>query len=165
MLDGEFVRNGEGGVLSFERRLDKPVEKVWAALTVAERVADWCGHAAEVDLRLGGVFRIVWPAGMGEMTGVIVALEPGALLEYTWFEPSVKVAAGPHLRGDRHQERNRVRRWLGRFDRGRWECGRWPADACGHGRPTPPRGRLRGEIRLSGCSETAFYTAKPTSSC
>jgi uncharacterized protein YndB with AHSA1/START domain len=93
MLDGEFVPNGEGGALSFERRLDKSVEKVWAALTVAERVADWCGNKAEIDLRLGGAFRIVWPENMGEMTGVITALKPHTLLEYSWFEPNVKVAA------------------------------------------------------------------------
>jgi len=93
MLDGEFVADGAGGVLLFERRLDRPVEKIWAALTIPERVADWCGNSAEIDLRLGGVFRISWPEGMGVMNGVITALDPPRLIEYSWHEPSVKVPA------------------------------------------------------------------------
>jgi len=93
MLDGEFQADGAGGVLSFERRLARPVEKIWAALTLPERVGDWCGNAAEIDLRLGGVFRIQWPEGMGVMDGVITALEPMRLLEYRWYEPTVKVPA------------------------------------------------------------------------
>ena len=93
MLYGEFSAHGTGGVLAFERRLDRPVEKIWAALTIPERVADWCGNAAEIDLRPGGVFRIHWPEDMGVMNGVITALDPPRLLEYSWHEPSVKVPA------------------------------------------------------------------------
>jgi len=93
MLDGVFSRNVDGGVLSFERHIDRPVDKVWAALTIPERVADWCGNGAEVDLRIGGVFRIHWPDGMGVMNGEITALEPPQLLEYTWHEPAVAVPA------------------------------------------------------------------------
>ena len=93
MLDGEFVADGAGGALSFERRLARPVEKIWAGLTIPERVADWCGGGAEIDLRVGGVFRIFWPEGMGVMNGVITALDPPRLLEYSWHEPTVKVHA------------------------------------------------------------------------
>jgi uncharacterized protein YndB with AHSA1/START domain len=91
MLDGEFLADGAGGILSFERRLNRPVEKIWAALTVPERVADWCGGSAEVELRLGGVFRIHWPKDMGVMNGVITAFDPPRLLEYSWHEPTVKL--------------------------------------------------------------------------
>jgi uncharacterized protein YndB with AHSA1/START domain len=93
MLDGVFLADGSGGVLSFERHIDRPVDKVWAALTIPERVADWCGNAAEIDLRLGGVFCIHWPDGMGVMNGVITALEPPRRLEYSWHEPTVKLQA------------------------------------------------------------------------
>jgi len=93
MLDGEFVADGAGGVLLFERRLDRPVEKIWAALTIPERVADWCCGGAEIDLRLGGAFVIHWPNDMGVMNGVITALEAPRLLEYTWHEPTVKLPA------------------------------------------------------------------------
>jgi uncharacterized protein YndB with AHSA1/START domain len=93
MLDGEFLADGAGGVLTFERRLDRPVEKIWAALTIPERVADWCGGGAEIDLRVGGVFRILWPKDMGVMNGVITVLDPPHLLEYSWHEPTVKLPA------------------------------------------------------------------------
>lgn len=58
-----------------------------------ERVADWCGGGAEIDLRIGGVFRILWPNDMGVMNGVITALDPPRLLEYSWHEPTVKLPA------------------------------------------------------------------------
>jgi uncharacterized protein YndB with AHSA1/START domain len=90
MLDGHFSKRGDGGVLSFERHIDRPIEKVWAALTIAERVSDWSGHA-EIDLRVGGRFHITWPNDMGEMNGVITACEPPTLLEYSWHEPTVKL--------------------------------------------------------------------------
>jgi uncharacterized protein YndB with AHSA1/START domain len=41
----------------FHRRLRAPVEKVWAALTTAERLADWFANA-EIDLRVGGILRL-----------------------------------------------------------------------------------------------------------
>jgi uncharacterized protein YndB with AHSA1/START domain len=40
-VDGRYV-------LRFERRLNHPVEKVWAALTESDRLAEWlaaCGSA------------------------------------------------------------------------------------------------------------------------
>ncbi len=43
----------------FHRRYRQPVEKVWAALTTPERLADWFAEA-EVDLRVGGVIRLGW---------------------------------------------------------------------------------------------------------
>jgi uncharacterized protein YndB with AHSA1/START domain len=93
MLDGEFLADDAGGVLSFERSLPRPIEKIWAALTIPERVADWCGGGAEIDLRIGGVFRIHWPKDLGVMNGVITALDPPRLLEYSWHEPTVSVPA------------------------------------------------------------------------
>jgi uncharacterized protein YndB with AHSA1/START domain len=41
----------------FHRHLRAPVEKVWAALTTPERLADWFANA-EVDLRVGGILRL-----------------------------------------------------------------------------------------------------------
>lgn len=93
MLEGEFLRDGDGGVLSFERDMAQSIERVWAALTIPERVANWCGNRAEIDLRVGGVFRILWPEGMGVMEGVITVLEPPRVIEYSWVEASVAVPA------------------------------------------------------------------------
>jgi len=85
MLDGTYSETEDGVVLSFERRMNQPIEKIWAVLTVPERVADWMGEA-QIDLRVGGRFHLRWHNNQGEMTGVITALDPPRLFEHTWEE-------------------------------------------------------------------------------
>jgi uncharacterized protein YndB with AHSA1/START domain len=72
--------------LRFERRIAVPVDKVWAALTIPERLADWLA-VATVDLRMGGTIELIWTE-MGERNvGTIVELDPPRLLTFTWSEP------------------------------------------------------------------------------
>jgi len=82
---GEIRRTGDTYELVFERRIAKPIEKVWAALTVPERIADWLANA-EVDLRLGGRFALHWTDTEEEhrMAGAIVELDPPRLIAWTW---------------------------------------------------------------------------------
>jgi uncharacterized protein YndB with AHSA1/START domain len=67
----------------FERRLRKPIEKVWAAITVAERIADWFTDV-EVDLRVGGLYRITFKDMDYVVDGVITELEPLRRFTHTW---------------------------------------------------------------------------------
>ena len=67
---GEVRRTGETYELVFERRLAKSVEKVWAALTTPERLADWLA-TADIDLRVGGRFELYWETHDYRMAGVI----------------------------------------------------------------------------------------------
>lgn len=69
--------------LTFERRFAQPVAKVWAALTVPERISDWLAQA-EVELRLGGAFRLLFPAQGYAMEGRIVELDPPRVIAWTW---------------------------------------------------------------------------------
>jgi uncharacterized protein YndB with AHSA1/START domain len=88
-------------VLRFERRLDHPVERVWAALTEPEQLAGWLaaadelelaeggGWLAEADLGLvaGGRVQLRWlnnddEGGTAVATGTISALEPPRVLEF-----------------------------------------------------------------------------------
>ena len=85
MLDGTYSRTTDGVILAFERRMDRPIEKIWAVLTVPERIADWMGEA-ELDPRVGGRFHLKWHGSQGEMNGVITAYEPPRLFEHTWNE-------------------------------------------------------------------------------
>jgi len=85
MLDGTYSETGEGVVLAFERRMERSIDKIWAVLTVPERIADWMGEA-EIDLRVGGRFNLRWHDDKGAMTGVITALDPPRLFEHTWEE-------------------------------------------------------------------------------
>jgi uncharacterized protein YndB with AHSA1/START domain len=90
-IDGELIRTADGGsIIAFDRKVMRPVEKVWAALTEPERIADWMGRAT-IDLRVGGRFRLDFhqsdddPSGFIE--GVITALDPPSLFEHTWADP------------------------------------------------------------------------------
>jgi uncharacterized protein YndB with AHSA1/START domain len=47
-------------VLRFERRLDHPVERVWAALTEPEQLAGWLAAADELELVEGGRVVLRW---------------------------------------------------------------------------------------------------------
>lgn len=85
-LDGSVQKTTDGGfVVAFDRPIDRPVAKVWSALTDPKILANWLGDV-ELDLRLGGAYVIRFRKLSVVMNGTITALEPGRLLEYTWQE-------------------------------------------------------------------------------
>jgi len=99
MADGDWIegeRPGDGrirplgeGLYEFrlERLIPRPVEKVWAALTIPERLAHWLGPIADLDLRRGGHF-IVWFANEGDdaVRGMITEYNPPHVLAFDWNE-------------------------------------------------------------------------------
>jgi len=84
---GRVIDRG-GGLYDviLERRIKKPIEKVWAALTIPERIADWFTEA-DLDLRVGGHYRLNFPQESYAIAGVIIACEPMRLLAHTWPDP------------------------------------------------------------------------------
>jgi uncharacterized protein YndB with AHSA1/START domain len=81
----------------FNRRYRHPIEKVWAALTTPERLADWFG-AAEVDMREGGVIRMTFnKAFVKEFR--IVRIDAPRLFAWAWtidgLETSVRFELEP----------------------------------------------------------------------
>jgi uncharacterized protein YndB with AHSA1/START domain len=64
-------------------RIDRPLERVWAAITTAEGLGTWFGHSAEVDLRVGGTATLTWKSG-DEARLRIERLEPQTTFGYTW---------------------------------------------------------------------------------
>ncbi len=83
--DGTVERTEDGRyVISFERRLAHPVERVWAALTEPAELISWWGDA-EVELHEGGRFEVSWlntdeQGDSATMQATIVKLEPLRLL-------------------------------------------------------------------------------------
>ncbi len=75
---GVVTTHGDSLQVVFERQLRAPVEKVWAALTTPERLADWFGDAV-VDLRVGGSIRL-WK----EVDVQITVCDPPSSLAWTW---------------------------------------------------------------------------------
>jgi uncharacterized protein YndB with AHSA1/START domain len=86
--DGVIRRTGDTYEIAFRRRLAKPLEKVWAALTVPERLADWLAAATiEPSLRIGARFALHFAEGDYRMAGEIVEFDPPRLIAWTWPIP------------------------------------------------------------------------------
>jgi uncharacterized protein YndB with AHSA1/START domain len=78
-------------VLTMERRLKHPQEKVWRAVTEPERLVDWFPAAMTPDLRVGGTIEF----GFGG-SGTVTDLDPPRLFAYTWGDQ--------HLRWELHPD-------------------------------------------------------------
>jgi uncharacterized protein YndB with AHSA1/START domain len=80
--------------LTLERRILAPAEKIYAAWTDPEKIARWFGPAqikdavqAEIDLRVGGRYRISFESADGEyhqVGGVYRKIVPNQLLTFSW---------------------------------------------------------------------------------
>jgi len=81
---GAMRRTGDTVEILFHRRYARPIEKVWAALTVPERIADWFAEVETLDLRLGGAIHLSFPEVNYRIQGVITVLEPPRRLTWTW---------------------------------------------------------------------------------
>jgi uncharacterized protein YndB with AHSA1/START domain len=84
--DGEIRAIGDGCYeIRIIRLIPRPVEKVWAALTIPERLEAWFGERADLDLRVGGRY-IIWFPGHGNdgVMGTITDYDPPHLLAYDW---------------------------------------------------------------------------------
>jgi uncharacterized protein YndB with AHSA1/START domain len=64
-------------------RIDRPVERVWTAITTADGLGTWFGEKAEVDLRVGGRATLSWSSGDVARLR-IERIEPQAVFGYTW---------------------------------------------------------------------------------
>lgn len=80
---GTVTRAGDTFDVTFVRRIARPIEKVWAAITVPERIADWFA-IVDIDPRLGGHYRIRFSPEDTAADGVIVEFEEGRRLVHTW---------------------------------------------------------------------------------
>ena len=86
--DGVVRRTGETYELTFVRRLNKPIEKVWTALTTPEGLAHWFADVAfEDSLRVGGRFELRMSGFNYRTRCQIVAVDPPRLFAWTWGLP------------------------------------------------------------------------------
>ena len=79
---GEVTVAGDTLQIVFRRHLRAPIEKVWAALTTPERLADWFANA-EVDLRVGGILRLDGN-GMRQNEMRITICDPPRTFAWAW---------------------------------------------------------------------------------
>ena len=90
---GQIIADGDHYAVRFERLYGKPIDKIFAALTVPERLAAWLG-AAEIEPRPGGRFVLVFTDPPYRMEGEVTAFDPPTLFEFSWPE---KKNAAPSL--------------------------------------------------------------------
>ncbi len=64
-------------------RIDRPLDRVWTAITTADGLANWFGHSAEIDLRVGGTATLTWDTGDTAHLR-IERIEPKTVFGYTW---------------------------------------------------------------------------------
>ena len=75
--------------LRLSRSLPGPAERVWQAFTDTAALASWLwperfATTAELDLRVGGRYRIEGPGAGMAVAGEYVAVEPPHRLVFTW---------------------------------------------------------------------------------
>jgi uncharacterized protein YndB with AHSA1/START domain len=84
---GEIRRTGDTVEITFVRRYARPIEKVWAALTVPERIGDWFAQVERLELREGGAIHMTFPEVHYAIRGVVTAYDPPRRLAWTWPQP------------------------------------------------------------------------------
>jgi len=79
---GRVKVDGDHATLIFERRLPRPPEDVWRAITDPEELSKWYLPEAKVDGRVGG--SVNFSSGQGRVTGSILAWDPPHIFEHEW---------------------------------------------------------------------------------
>lgn len=85
----EWRKTSDGARLMLRRRLGQPIDKVWAALTIPERLTAWMGVewlGENGPLRVGAPFDYRFANTDLESRGQVLVLEPPRVLEHSWFE-------------------------------------------------------------------------------
>ena len=89
-LDGTVKRNDGRYDVHFERHIDAPVERLWAAVTEPDLLEGWLGGPVdELELTEGGNVVIqIHPKGPATVYGKVIRFDPLQVLELTWDVPA-----------------------------------------------------------------------------
>jgi len=89
---GADARLTKVAVVSFERVLPGPIERVWEFLTDVERLPSWFGEGT-IEPRAGGAVYLLG----GHVRGVVTQWRPPRRLAYTWnvFNPGESESGYP----------------------------------------------------------------------
>ncbi|RFU70538.1 activator of Hsp90 ATPase 1 family protein [Peribacillus saganii] len=95
------IEKVEGGhIARFERPLKHSAEKVWAALTVNEKLEKWMSNLQFEDLRKGGTIKFNMNDGTGASFDIkIIDLAENSVLEFEWGDGCVRFELYPKSDG------------------------------------------------------------------
>lgn len=80
---GTLTKEGDVNVITFQRSLDAPPERVWEALTTQEGITSWLAVSAKVDGRDGGDVEIEFDDDQ-TVSGIITRWDPNSHFDHTW---------------------------------------------------------------------------------
>jgi len=83
---GEVTRNGDQLRIVFHRRYARPIEKIWAALTVPERLTDWFAETTVDRMGVGGTMQLYFTGADYRSIARIEVYEPPRTIAWTWSE-------------------------------------------------------------------------------
>jgi uncharacterized protein YndB with AHSA1/START domain len=93
--EGVLLKHGDTYEIRFERRLDHPPAKVWAAIVGSGAMSRWFDETHMPDpLSVGATIRFVHKQAGMESQGEITALDPPRLIEWLWvggFGPAARI--------------------------------------------------------------------------
>ncbi|PLR97568.1 SRPBCC family protein [Bacillus sp. T33-2] len=91
----------ESGYLArYDRPLKHPVEKLWAALTENDKLANWFPNLQVQELREGGTIKFDMKDGSGTFIDMkILDYELHSVLEFTWGNDRVRFELYPNPDG------------------------------------------------------------------
>ena len=91
---GRLEQDGDNWSVTFTRRLDHPVEKVWRAVTEDEHLAAWFPDRVIGEFRAGASLRFEMETGDG-FDGKMVVFEPPKVMELMWGEDRLRIELQP----------------------------------------------------------------------
>jgi uncharacterized protein YndB with AHSA1/START domain len=89
MERGAYVEIDGRPAVRFERILDHPVDRVWAAISEPAELAHWFPSRVEHEARDGGTIRFSDDPYADGSTGMILAFDPPHRFAFTWGEDEV----------------------------------------------------------------------------
>ena len=113
-MDATLEGDGTRYILTVERRLAEPPEKVWRALTDRELIKQWFPCDVEGEWVVGAPLRFEFLHGEGEglsdedMRGEVLAVEEPRLLEFTWGAEVLEYELTPDGDGCRFRLSHRI---------------------------------------------------------
>jgi uncharacterized protein YndB with AHSA1/START domain len=91
---GRLDQHGDDWTITFTRRLNHPVEKVWRAVTEEEHLAAWFPDHVVGTFEAGATLRFEFDSGDG-FDGKMLAFEPGKMLEILWGTDTLRIELEP----------------------------------------------------------------------
>jgi uncharacterized protein YndB with AHSA1/START domain len=91
---GRLEQHGDDWTITFTRRFDHPLEKVWRAVTEEEHLAAWFPDRVIGEFRAGAPLRFEMETGDG-FDGKMLVFEPPKVMEILWGTDTLRIELHP----------------------------------------------------------------------